>query len=253
VSRLVRCPRVAPPVTMRPVTSRRLLRAALACATTVLAVLPACGLPPERAYYAPAGAELGTMLARHRDQSADAVLDVACQGAYVNRVDGAPTLTVHVQLEVSRPRSGDLRLRREDIVADVRTRAGQPRLALPLAEAWSGRERVDGDLVVPAWSLRPFDLFFDAQELVEAPRPESVVVRWGGEAAGLPVAGQCLFARIPSGDPRLPGEEPMEDTGFGLRAGYYLPGRVSFGARALRPSGEARLHYIFHQPGRWRW
>jgi hypothetical protein len=224
-----------------------------AVAGALLGLLAACSAPAARGYYAPAGVELGATLASHREESSEAVLDVRCQGAYLNRVNGAEALTVHVQLDATRPRPGELRLFRDRIVADVRLSPDAPRVTLPLSEAWSRRQRIEGDLVVPAWSLRPFDLFFDASELAQAAPPESVVVRWEGEAAGAPVAGQCLFERIPEGDPRLPGDEPTGDLAFGMRAGYYLPGQVKLGHRALLPSDEERLHYIFHDPGKWQW
>jgi hypothetical protein len=171
----------------------------------------------------------------------------------VNRVDGDVVGSVHVQLDVTRPRTGDLRLRREDIVADVLLPGSGEHIALPLSEAWTRRSRVSGDLIVPAWSRRPFDLFFDAPLLAESPPPDSVLLRWRGEAAGESVTGQCLFERIPQGDRRLPGAEPMKDPAFGMRGGYYLPGTVDFGKRALRSSTEERLHYIFHDPEAWSW
>jgi hypothetical protein len=64
------------------------------------------------------------------------------------------------------------------------------------------------------------------------------------------MSGQCLFERISDDHPLCPSDEPVGDPAFGLRDGYYLPGRVRLGPRALRPTGEERMHYVFHSP--WR-
>jgi hypothetical protein len=225
----------------------RLVAAALALG------LPACFAPPERGYYAPAGANFGDAYATQRQASPDLVLDVGCQGAYVDRVNGQQVLTVHVQLEATRPRSGDLVLARDSIVVDVELAHGGPRLRLPLSDAWTRRALLSDDLVVPAWTLRPFDLFFDSPLLVDQQPPESVLLHWSGRAGETPIAGECLFERIAAGDRRLPGDEPMQDPAFGMRNGYYLPGAVRFGTRGLRDTGEERLHYMFHAPGGWMW
>jgi hypothetical protein len=63
--------------------------------------------------------------------------------------------------------------------------------------------------------------------------------------------GQALFRRIRDDEPGAPSPEPIADLAFGMRNGYYLPGRLSLGERQLRPSTEERLHYIFHDPGSW--
>lgn len=222
-----------------------------------LVVLPwllatGCATAPERAWYAPLGADFGREIATHREESDDAILELRCQGAYENEVDGVPTLTVHVTLEVARPRSGPLQFPREGWSAHLSGMADGGSITLPLGEAWSGREPLSGPLVVPSWSRRPFDLFFDAPRLDARALPSRVRVAWSAHApGGGPLVGQVAFARIAPDDPRCPGEALVDDTAFGLRDGYYLPGRVRLGARALRPSFEERLHYVFHAPRRW--
>jgi len=216
-------------------------------------LLAACGATHERGYYAPAGADFGDALATQQQAGPDIILDLACQGAFVNRASGQQVSSVYVQLDLTRPRSGELRLSRDALVVDVQLADGGPRLSLKLSEAWSRRERVTGDLVVPAWALRPFDLFFDSSLLVGEPPPASVLLRWEGAAAAEPIEGQCLFVRILAGDPRLPNAMPMKDMSFGMRNGYYLPGWEQLGSRWLRPSTEERLHYTFHDPDSFQW
>jgi len=222
-------------------------------ALALVLATPACFAPPERGYYAPAGANFGDSFATQRQASADLVIDLGCQGAYVDRAHGEEVMTVHLQLEATRPRSGDLLLSREGMTVDVALANGGPRLRLPLTDAYTRRALLPGDLVVPAWSLRPFDLFFDTPLLADEEPPDSVLLSWTGAAGGEPITGQCLFERIPAGDRRLPGDEPMQDAAFGMRAGYYLPGSVRFGTRQLRDTGEERMHYMFHAPGGWSW
>lgn len=217
------------------------------------ACLPACFTPPDRAYFAPAGIEFGDTISSYRVERPDAHVLARCQGAYVNEVDGRDVLTVHVQLEVTRPRSGELRLTREDLELDIAFGAGGVREELDLTDAWSGRQQVVGDLVVPSWSRRPFDLFFDAPVDALGKLPEQVLVRWIGRAGGDRVVGQCLFRRISPADPRAPSEDPIGDASFGLRNGYYLPGRMHMRERGLRASAEERMHYVFHDPGGWGW
>ncbi len=219
----------------------------------LFALLAACSATYERGYYAPAGAKPGDTLASQQQASPDIVVDLACQGSFVNRASGQQVASVYVQLEITRPRSGELRLRRDEVVVDVQLADGGPRLSLKLSEAWSRRDLLTGDLVVPAWSLRPFDLFFDSPLLVGEPPPSSVLLRWEGEAAGEPIDGQCLFQRIPANDRLLPDATPIKDMSFGMRNGYYLPGWEHLGTRGLRPSTEERLHYLFHDPATWQW
>jgi hypothetical protein len=218
----------------------------------VATCLPACFAPPDRAYFAPDGVEYGDSIATHRVERREAHVLARCQGAYVNEVDGRDVLTVHMQLEVMRPRSGELRLTREDLLLDVTHAVGVPHEELSLTEAWSGRQPVAGDLVVPSWARRPFDLFFDTTP-DDGALPEQVLLRWIGRAGNDRVVGQVLFRRIQPTDPRAPSDEPIGDTSFGLRNGYYLPGRMHMRERGLRESAEERMHYVFHDPGGWGW
>jgi hypothetical protein len=224
------------------------------CWALVLGAALAGCAAPERGYYAPAGVDLGPSLEAYRESSDDAIVDLRCQGAYANEVEGDDALTIHLQLDVARPRSGDLRFRREAFVVDLAGAPGDPRGRLSLSEAWSKRERVDGDLVVPAWTRRPFDLFFDAPDGDDRSIPDRVLVRWTAEEGGRALDGQALFRRIRSGEPHAPSDEPLGDVAFGFRDGYYMPGALRLGPRSLRPSTEERMHYVFHQPsGWWRW
>jgi hypothetical protein len=211
----------------------------------------ACTAAPERGYYAPTGASLGEALVAYREESREAVIDVRCQGAYVNTVQGRDVLTIHLQLDVARPRSGELRFPRGDLAVDIAGPPGEPRLSLPLGEAWSKREPLAGDPTVEAWTRRPFDLFFDAPDDLDGHVPDDLVVRWTARAGGQPVYGQCQFVRIPPDHLLAPSSDPIADPAFGLRDGYYLPGALKLGRRALRSSSEERLHYVFHSPSRW--
>jgi hypothetical protein len=223
--------------------------------TAVLAALSVggCALAPERGYFVPEGASLGPTLVPYREESDDAKIDIRCQGAYVNRVQGARVLTVHLQLDVARPRSGELRFSRQDLAVDIGTGPDQPHLRLPLAEVWSKREPVPGALVVVPWGRRSFDLFFDAPDDLQAHVPEDILVRWTAQAGGEPVEGQVRFVRIPPQDPLAPSDEALADVSFGMRDGYYMPGRLFLGERRLQASTEERTHYVFHAPEGWLW
>ncbi len=240
--------------TARTTGTVRVLPAIRARCVAVLAAVSAgaCSVP-DRGYYAPEGLPYGETLGAYTEESADALLDVRCQGAYVDMVDGRDVLTVHVQLDVARPRSGDLVFPRDAVFVDVERPGGGPAVELSLAEAWSGREPVAGDLVVRPFERRPFDLFFDAPDLVAEGVPAAVLMRWSARGSARMITGQTRFVRIPPGDPRAPSDEPTADQEFGMRNGYYLPGRVALGPRALQPSREERQHYIFHDPRSWGW
>ncbi len=226
----------------------------LRLAVVLLAPMAAgCALAPDRGYYAPEGRPLQTTLLAYREESDEAKIDLRCQGAYVNRVDGERVLTVHLQLDVARPRSGELRFAREDLAVDVGLGPGQPHLRLPLAEVWSRREPVPGSLTVMPWSRRTFDLFFDAEDDLDGHVPEDVLVRWTARAGSEPVQGQARFVRIPPQDPLAPSDEALADLSFGMRDGYYMPGRLFLGERRLQPSTEERMHYVFHAPAGWLW
>jgi hypothetical protein len=212
-----------------------------------------CALAPERGYYAPEGRPLAVTLVPYREESDDAKVDLRCQGAYVNRVQGRQVLTVHLQLDVARPRSGELRFAREDLAVDIGMGAGQPHLRLAVSEVWSKREPVPGSLVVVPWGRRSFDLFFDAPDDLAGHVPEDILVRWMALAGGVPVEGQARFVRIPPQDPLAPADETLADMAFGMRDGYYMPGRLSLGERRLQASIEERTHYVFHAPEGWLW
>lgn len=221
----------------------------------LLAALAAggCTLAPDRGYYAPEGQPLGTTLVPYHEESDDAKIDLRCQGAYVDRVDGERVLTVHLQLDVARPRSGELRFPRDGLAVDVGLGPGEPHLRLPLVDVWSRREPVPGALVVDPWRRRSFDLFFDAADDLDGHVPGDVLVRWTAQAEGAPVEGQVRFVRIDPQDPLAPSDEPLADVSFGMRDGYYMPGRLFLGERRLQASTEERTHYVFHAPEGWLW
>jgi hypothetical protein len=224
----------------------------MACGVALASLsLGACSLAPPRGYYVPAGEPLGVSLVAYREQSDDAVIDVRCQGAYFNEVNGEEVLTVHLQLDVARPRSGELSFPQPAFEVDLSSAPGDPRQALHLSEAWSKRERIAGPLVVSPWTRRPFDLFFDASPDDEGTIPDKLLVRWTAQAGDQTVDGQALFRRIRDDEPHAPAPEPIADVAFGMRDGYYLPGKIRLGERQLRPSTEERMHYIFHEPGGW--
>lgn len=224
----------------------------MACGVALASLsLGACSLAPPRGYYVPAGVPLGKSLLAYREQSDDAVIDVRCQGAYFNEVDGEEVLTVHLQLDVARPRSGELSFPQQAFEVDLSSAPGDPRQALHLSEAWSKRERIAGPLVVSPWTRRPFDLFFDASPDDEGTIPDRLLVRWSAQAGDQTLDGQALFRRIRDDEPNAPSPEPIADVAFGMRDGYYLPGKIRLGDRQLRPSTEERMHYIFHEPGGW--
>ncbi|MGQ0551784.1 MAG: hypothetical protein ACT4PU_01025 [Planctomycetota bacterium] len=215
-------------------------------------LLPACISAPERGYYAPAGAAPAEAIVGYREETEEALLDVRCQGVYLNEADGREVLTVHVQLEIARPRTGNLVFPWEGFAVDVSGESGN--LRVPLSACWSGRERLTSALVVPSWSRRPFDLFFDFAAPGEAERaiPERVLLRWQGRVAGRLVEGQCQFRRLPAEVSAGLDDQPAEDLAFGrVHNGYYLPGRLRLGPRELLPTQEERLHYVFHQPLSW--
>ena len=236
------------PPTSSPPRARSLALAALAAPLA----LAGCSIPP-RGYYVPEGVAFGDALVPYNERSTDAILDARCQGVYVNSVDGHEVLTVHVQLDVERPRAGDLVVPRDAVVVALQPAEGGPALEVPLAQAWTRREPVAGDLVVPSWSLRPFDLFFDSAELADAEIPVAVLLQWTARAGAQPFVGEARFVRIPDDDPRSPSTRRPADMSFGMVDGFYLPGRIALGARGLQPSREERLHYIFHQPGSFWW
>lgn len=209
----------------------------------------ACASPPERGYYRPAGAAPQPTLQAVFVETDGAALALSCQGVYENVVDGEPTVTVHVQAEITRRSSDPLVLARPGWRVRGEDGDGAP-LALRLADVWHGRERIMGDLAVPGFRRRAFDLFFDDATRVGEPLPAWLELSWRGGPGAEGLAGSCRFERIPPGDPTLPEGAPVGDADFGVRQGYYLPGDVFLGERALQPSDEERAHYMHHAPRR---
>lgn len=217
-----------------------------------LLLLAGCAAAPPRGYYRPAGAAPVEGPGAHVEQDAGSQVLARCQGVYANQVHGRRTATVHVQLEVARTAGGDLLVPRGSLVVDVRPAAGGPPAALAVSEAFAGGKHVPGDLLVPGWTRRPFDLFFDAPGLLDAGPPGSLLLRWELRADGAATPGQCEFERVPPDDPFSPERLPPADAAFGYRSGWYLPG-VRLGERRLRTSGEQRLHHLFHEERGWPW
>lgn len=218
--------------------------------TLLTALATACTISPERGYYAPVGVTLGDTIASWNHRDDHVTFDVRLQGIYVNEVAGRDVRTAHVQMEVTRTRSGHLLIPLEGMTMDL-VRGTEPRSQeLEVAEAWSGTEPVVDTILVPPWSRRSFDVFFDDVDL-DSPLPEAARLRWRYRVDGRWSFGDCQFHRIDAEDPRLPGAVPIANTDFGIRDGYYLPGWPDLGPRRLRPSDETRRHYLFHKPGGW--
>ena len=221
-------------------------------AALLLLALAGCGAPLARGYYRPAGQDAQEAIGAYVEQDSQALVEATCQGAYVNRVSRERTGTVHMQLEVARTRSGDLTLPRGSLEVDVKLPGGGPHLRLPVTQVWSGREFVTGDLLVPAWTRRPFDLFFDDPDMLGDGAPPELLLLWELRSGGEVLPGQCEFVLIPADDAFAPSKLPPADPVFGLRNGYYLPG-VQLGERRLREAQEERLHYVFHAEEGWVW
>ncbi len=221
-------------------------------AAALLLALVGCTAAPPRGYYRPAGRPPAEAIGAYVEQGVEALVELRCQGAYANEVDGRDTASVHVQLEVARTRSGDLTLPRATLTVDVLPAGGGPHRRRELSEAWAGRDPVPGDLLVPAWTRRPFDLFFDDDALLDGGPPDALLLNWELRDAQNGSPGQCEFVLVPEDEPGGPAALPPADPSFGLRNGYYLPG-VQLGERRLRTSGEERLHHLFHEPEGWLW
>jgi len=221
-------------------------------AAALLLALAGCAAPLPRGFYRPEGQAPQDSIGVYVEQGAEALIEARCQGAYIDRVDRQRTGTVHIQLDVARTRSGDISIGRSSITVDVKPATGGPHVRLPLSEAWSGRERVPGDLFVPGWTRRPFDLFFDDPTLLASGPPSVILLVWELQGDGRVVPGQCEFMLIPDDDPYSPSKLPAAETDFGLRNGYYLPG-VQLGERRLRKADEERLHHLFHEEEGWMW
>ncbi len=229
--------------------------AILWCAVAAWGATVACGAIPERGYYAPEGQPRRPSIGVFTETTPTHQIEARCQGVYVNEVGGETVRTVHVQLNLASVQSLPVMLVRDQIEVDLTGLGVDGRrgvVTLTPSEIWSARDAVSGDLIAAGFARRPFDVFFDQAEpfVLDAP-PETVLLRWRGRAEGRPLVGQCRFLRISADDPHLPSSDPVEDPGYGVRDGYYLPGAVRLGQRGLRDTEEERMHYVFHKPGGW--
>lgn len=230
-------------------------------------VCSACLAAPERGYYAPEGEPLRRSIGSFEGDNPAHHLTVICQGVYENSVDGEVVRTVHVQMRLAALTSAPVVIAARRLAVDLHAPDGvpgdpddplAPRLGpvttLRPSEIWSRRTPIQGDLIVEGFSRRAFDLFFDEAEPDSELLPATVLVRWQGTAGRRPMSGQCQFEVIAADDPLRPADDPVDDPQFGLRDGYYLPGRIRMGPRALRPTSEERMHYVFHAPRTgWLW
>jgi hypothetical protein len=222
-------------------------RMARALLLTALLLLVGCAGPEPRGYYRPAGAPPQETVSSWVGQEHEVLIEATCQGVYGNDVESGRVGSVHLQLDLARPRSGDLLLRRDALSVELPAGGEGPPRRLALSEAWAGAHRVSGDLEVPGWTRRAFDLFFDDPALLEHDPPTSLRLGWELEQGEEVVAGSCEFVLIDDADPFAPSRLAPADKVFGLRNGYYLPG-VRLGFRSLHAQGEERLHYLFHEP-----
>lgn len=221
---------------------------------SLLMLVAACATPGDRGYYTPDGVPVKRVIGNYVERSEAMQLTVRCQGAYENRVQGEKLLTIHVQLLAASQQSGTLILDRDHLKVDLRRSDGQggSRLIRTLepAEVWARQDLVQGDLKVDGFSRLAFDIFFDTMEGLDEPIPDLVLLHWRGRVGAMAADSQCLFERIDSTDPLVPSDTPVADREFGVRDGYYMPGRLLLGERRLIPSDEQRLHYVFHRAKR---
>ena len=232
----------------------------------------ACLAPPERGYYAPEGEPVRRSIGSFEGDNPAHHMTVVCQGVYQNTVAGEPVRTVHMQMRLAALTSAPVVITARRLAVDLHAPVpgpeggaggepldpSAPRLGpvttLRPAEIWSRRTPIQGDLIVEGFSRRSFDLFFDEPAPDHEAPPVAVLLRWQGTAGRRPMAGQCQFVRIADDDPLRPGDDPVGDPAFGLQDGYYLPGAIRLGPRALRPTDEERMHYVFHAPRQgWFW
>lgn len=227
-------------------------RALLACVFALS--LTACAGGEARRYYAPVELDfVGPNDAWELDREGT-TFRVRSQGSYLNEVGGRTRRTVHLQLEVTRSRDGDLRLRQDDLRLDLGD-AGAARVReLRPTEVWHGRNQLAGALEVRAWSRRAFDLFFD--EDPEQPfEPAFLRLRWRWTTLAVEHFADCAFRRLPDDHPGLPAKLAPAMLPFGVADGFYFPGYGELGRRRLREPAqqEERQHYLFHAPGGWFW
>jgi len=226
-----------------------------------LLVATGCGTTVERGYYAPLGARFSNSAVSLQEKRADLIIDLTCQGIYLNTVDGRQTRTAHVQLDITRTSAKQLLFpidgfRLSAIYLDgtdegTRDHGSEDDRSVTMTphEAWSRRTKLHQTVLVNPWSNRSLDLFFDFDDDDDdVPLPPVLRFRWRAESDEGWIYGDCQFLRIPEDDPRYPPRLPDSDKKFGVRNGYYFPGYGVLGPRGLRESVEARPHYLFHAP-----
>ena len=212
-----------------------------------------CNSTVERGYYAPLGASFSTSITTQQDKTADLIVDVTCQGVYLNTVEGKLTRTAHIQLDITRTSATQVLFPVDGMRLDAIIDAVEdlPEIvdteALLPDEVWSRRLKMHEMVLVNPWSNRSLDIFFDFVD-DEQPIPSLLRFRWRAEADSGWSYGDDQFLRIPEGDPRIPPALPASDKEFGMRNGYYFPGYGVLGPRGLRDSVEVRPHYLFHAP-----
>ncbi|MFT7465094.1 MAG: hypothetical protein ACI9EF_003457 [Pseudohongiellaceae bacterium] len=211
-------------------------------AISILAV--ACAAPPSRDYYGPVGVDFGDTIGSWEFENESESFQVRCQGSYLNTVDGQVVRTVHLQLTATRTHGEPLMLSLEDIV--LKLLGTGPTITLPVSAIWDGSEQIVGALVVPPWSRRVVDLFFDSVRTAEADLLRLHLRQ--READGRLQLYECQFFLLEEDDPRRPGDEALHDPDFGYRDGYYFPGWGDLGERRLRTADQVRLFHLFHDP-----
>jgi hypothetical protein len=247
-----------------------------------------CGATVERGYYAPLGADFSDAAASLQDKRADLIIDVTCQGVYLNTVDGRRTRTAHVQLDITRTSARQLLFPIDGFRLNAVSMNGGPADgpaddggddggdgpaddgadggADDGADATIDDDSADGrnSTMTPheAWSrltklhqmvlVNPWSNrsldLFFDFEDDDVPIPSVLRLRWRAESDEGWIYGDCQFLRIAEDDPRCPPRLPDSDKKFGVRNGYYFPGYGVLGPRGLRKSVEAREHYLFHAP-----
>jgi hypothetical protein len=215
-------------------------------AITLLAV--GCASQPPREYYGPVGADFGETIGEWSHEDEQLSFHVRCQGYYLNEVDGRGVCTLHLQLTATCTSGDPLTLPLELLSIDVLGELGRPHQLLPVSEVWECGRRLDEALVVPGWSRRAVDMFFDAAEFTGG-APELLRLRFGQrDIDGTLKIYECQFFRLAEDDPRRPDGRDLADPGHGYMRGYYLPGWGDLGERRLRSKDELRMFHMFHEP-----
>lgn len=211
-------------------------------------LMVACAAPTPRVYYGPVGTEFGDTIGEWSFENERESFLVRCQGSYLNQVAGRRVRTLHLQLVATRTTGEALTLPLSSLVVDVLGAAGAVPEPLSASEVWMGSERLVGALIVPGWSRRAVDIFFDDPLLGGGPA-ELLRLRFSQrEPDGRLQLYECQFFPLADDDPRRPGDQELHDPGFGYRDGYYYPGWGELGERRLRTADEVRLFHLFHDP-----